>query len=426
MKRYCVVGQKLPHTLSPRIHARYFELCGLQGEYTVCEIADGDFDRAKERLAAYDGFNVTVPYKTRVMALVDDLSDEARHIGAVNTVVNKDGIFCGYNTDPFGFGDMLARAQIDARGKDCVILGSGGASKALAHYLDGVGARVKIASRNPVGAQIGYADLVGMRGYLVINATPSGMFPDVDGCPIEEEAMRGFDCAADIVYNPTYTRFLQTAIKLGKVAAGGLGMLTAQAVKSQSIWQNVAYDASACDTIYRELKRSFLREEGGNYWLTGMAACGKSTLGRAFAHKSGRQFVDLDEYIVERSGQSVEELFARGEEVFRAWERRAVYEISLRKNLVVATGGGAPISPVNAAAMQLSGTVCLIDRSPQAIAACADACKGRPLLKDGAKRIYALYAERKETYFATADCVIDNNGALDGALETLLDLEKKG
>ena len=139
---YCVIGKKLAHTLSPEIHRAYFELSGRQGEYTAVELTEEEIARGREFLFGYDGVNVTIPYKQAVMPLLDGISDEAREIGAVNTIRREGGKLFGYNTDPYGFEAMLASRGIDPSGKSAYVLGYGGAARSVIYALNRLGADV--------------------------------------------------------------------------------------------------------------------------------------------------------------------------------------------------------------------------------------------------------------------------------------------
>lgn len=427
MKRYCVIGERLGHTLSPQIHNRYYQLAGIDAEYVALPIAADALDGAREELSAFDGFNVTVPYKSRIMEMLDGIDEAASHIGAVNTVTKRGDKFYGANTDLKGFGEMLKYAGIDPDGKECAVLGTGGASKAVCKYLQSCGASVVTVSRTPrketEAREIGYEELARTRGYLLVNTTPVGMFPDSEKSPVTDDIISGFETAADIVYNPTNTLFLQSALRQGKLAVGGLKMLVAQALQSERIWQKREIEPKIADRVYAEIKHTFIRREKGNAWLIGMMASGKSTLGRKLGERLGRTFVDADDYIERISGQSIRQLFERGESVFRDWERKAIFELSERKNLIVACGGGAILDAVNVAAMRLSGTLYRIDRSIERIAA-TGACEGRPLLRDGVSKLFEIYDRRRALYEACADITIDNNATAEDALNALCDWEK--
>ncbi|MDE5618734.1 MAG: shikimate dehydrogenase, partial [Clostridia bacterium] len=248
MNKYCVIGEQLAHTLSPQIHKLFFENKGEIGEYGVREFAKSEILDAKSELIKYNGFNVTIPYKQTVMSFLDDISDEAKVIGAVNTVKNIDGKLYGYNTDPYGFSALLSVNGIDPCGKSAVVLGSGGAAKSVLYALSkmGVSSLMYVKRKEDEfieGYQyITYDNLSGVSGYLLVNATPVGMYPHTGVSPVSDDIISEFDAVADVVYNPAMTEFVRIALRLGKKACSGLYMLVAQAIGSQSIWR----DESVC------------------------------------------------------------------------------------------------------------------------------------------------------------------------------------
>ena len=436
MAKFCVIGEKLGHTLSPRIHDMYFDIKGIQGTYTAHEIPREEISSCREFLLGYDGVNVTIPYKTDVMKNLDETSEMARGIGAVNTVRRDGNRLIGYNTDPYGFSAMLASAGLSAENAKVTVLGWGGAARSVVYALKDMGADVTIVSRDPSRVEetgvfvIDYDELarrcaLSEKAEFLVNCTPVGMFPKEGASPVGEEIISRFDALADIVYNPAYTQFLRTGAKLGKRCVGGLYMLVAQAMRSQSIWNGTETDVNATDVIFKTLSLEDALKKGLNVYLTGLMSCGKSTLGRMLAKATGKKFVDMDDYIVEREGRSIPEMFKEGEQTFRDAETRALYSLSLEKGLVVATGGGCVLRDVNADMLALSGATVFIRRDVEKIVASAD-CSGRPLLKDGADRLRGIYAARKDRYLATAQAVVDNDGDENEGLEKLLAIVGKG
>lgn len=411
MKKHCVIGEKLTHTMSPQIHKAYFDYYKKQGVYEVTQIPMQDMEGGcKELLLQYDGFNVTVPYKEKVLKYLDGTSQEAKSIGAVNTVIKSGGRLYGYNTDPYGFGELLKVNGVEVKGKSFVILGSGGASKSVSYILKKMGAEsVKIASRNRAkcgdSEHITYECLQNYKGDVLVNTTPVGMYPNVDACPVSDEVICNFAIIVDIVYNPMFTKLLQSAVRLGKKAVGGLYMLVAQAMKSQEIWSNSAADKSVTREIYNKLAKQYFLANGGNIYLTGIMSCGKTVKGKRAARELGWKFVDTDEYVEKISGKSVKQLFDEGEKVFRDWESKAILELSQQKNLVVATGGGAILRDRNVSAMRLSGIVVMIERNIEDIIANVRT-DTRPLLKDGADKLRSIYESRKDRYYSTCDKVV--------------------
>ena len=253
MNRFCLIGEHLSHSLSAVIHDRLFAMLDIPGSYDLREIPRAQTDRVAVALAGegYDGFNVTIPYKEMVMPQLDSLSEEAKAIGAVNTVlVRREETLRleGYNTDYVGFGRMLKSAGIEVRGRIAAVLGIGGAYRAVAAYLLDQGVeRLYAVTRRPeqeTGKSaidprlqvIGYDELKEVSGALLVNSTPVGMFPRMGVSPVGEDIIARFDAAADLIYNPKETEFLRLARAMRKPAINGMTMLVAQAVAAEEIW----------------------------------------------------------------------------------------------------------------------------------------------------------------------------------------------
>ena len=407
--KYCVIGEKLTHSMSPQIHKRYFDYYKQDSTYVITQIPMEDMlGDCSGLLKEYDGFNVTVPYKEKVLKYLNGTSDEAKEIGAVNTVVNQGGDMYGFNTDPFGFESLLIHNDVAIKDKVFVVLGSGGASKSVCYILKKRGAKkVIVVTRKDTSEEgyMTYSALESFRGDVLVNTTPVGMYPNVDNCPVSENVIANFDTVVDIVYNPVYTELLKAAVRLGKKAVGGLYMLVAQAMKSEEIWQKKITDKELYVDIYNALMKEYFQKNGGNIYLTGIMSCGKTVKGKRVARTLGWEFIDADEYIEKISRRTVKQLFAEGEHVFRKWESKAMYELSLRKNIVVATGGGAILKDENVSAMKLSGIIVLIERNIE------DILNGintdtRPLLKDGKDKLVSIYEARKDRYYATCDVAV--------------------
>lgn len=407
--KYCVIGEKLTHSMSPQIHKRYFDYYKQDSTYVITQIPMEDMlGDCSGLLKEYDGFNVTVPYKEKVLKYLNGTSDEAKEIGAVNTVVNQGGDMYGFNTDPFGFESLLIHNDVAIKDKVFVVLGSGGASKSVCYILKKRGAKkVIVVTRKDTSEEgyMTYSALESFRGDVLVNTTPVGMYPNVDNCPVSENVIANFDTVVDIVYNPVYTELLKAAVRLSKKAVGGLYMLVAQAMKSEEIWQKKITDKELYVDIYNALMKEYFQKNGGNIYLTGIMSCGKTVKGKRVARTLGWEFIDADEYIEKISGRTVKQLFAEGEHVFRKWESKAMYELSLRKNIVVATGGGAILKDENVSAMKLSGIIVLIERNIE------DILNGintdtRPLLKDGKDKLVSIYEARKDRYYATCDVAV--------------------
>lgn len=271
-----VIGAKLGHTASPAIHEKLFKILQVEGQhqYGVLEMDRNDIPNELQRLRdeGYTGANVTIPYKLDVMPYLTDISREARIIGAVNTIHFTDHGTFGYNTDYGGFGRSLDHAGIGVKEKDCVVLGSGGGARAIIQYLADSGAKsITVVSRHPhsktefdaftktVGADtIDYQDFEHSQGGdVLVNCTPVGMFPDVNGCPVSERIIATFPAVVDIVYNPKDTQILQAAHRHGAKTLNGMYMLVAQAIGSEEIWMGRDIPFSVIEQIAKEMEHYY-------------------------------------------------------------------------------------------------------------------------------------------------------------------------
>lgn len=269
MEFYGLLGEKLSHSISPEIHSEILKLMNKDGGYKLFEV---NRDRLKEfaealKLLKIKGCNVTIPYKKDIMKYVDFISDEAKKIGAINTISLNEGKLYGYNTDYFGFGYMLKVNNIEVNDKVVVILGNGGASRAVLHYLiDNNAKEVYIVSRNPKKDDfllenvklISYEELKSLKGDILINSTPVGMYPNIEESPVSKEVINNFDALVDLIYNPMETKFLSYGKELNKINVGGLYMLIGQAAKAQEIWQDTDINESVIEEIYNKINRKFL------------------------------------------------------------------------------------------------------------------------------------------------------------------------
>lgn len=269
MEFYGLLGEKLSHSLSPEIHSEILKLMNKDGGYKLFEVnRERLYDFAEAlKLLKIKGCNVTIPYKRDIMEYVDFISDEAKKIGAINTISLNEGKLYGYNTDYFGFGYMLKVSNIDVKNKIAVILGNGGASRAVVHYLiDNNVKEVYIVSRNPKKDDfilenlklISYDELGSLKGNILVNTTPVGMYPNTEESPVTKEIISNFDALVDLIYNPIETKFLSYGKELNKINVGGLYMLIGQAAKAQEIWQGTTVNESIIEEIYNKINKKFL------------------------------------------------------------------------------------------------------------------------------------------------------------------------
>ena len=269
-----LIGKTLGHTASPAIHEKIYRAMGISGTYDVLEMPPDQLEGNMKYLAkdGYTGCNVTIPYKRHVMPYLTDISREARIIGAVNTIHFTDEGAFGYNTDYGGFGRSLEQAGIGVAGRDCVVLGTGGAARAIIQYLADKNAKsITVVSRLPhskiefddftkkIGAsEIDYQSFeTSHAGDVLVNCTPVGMFPHIDGCPVSETCIMAFPAVVDLIYNPKDTELLKMARRHGARTLNGMYMLVAQAVGSEEIWMGREISSSVVEQIAKEMERLY-------------------------------------------------------------------------------------------------------------------------------------------------------------------------
>ena len=398
---YGLLGERLGHSFSPQIHR---DLAGYDYQLlpTPPEAVEDLFARR-----AFQGLNVTIPYKRMVMPLCDEIDPRAAAIGAVNTVVNQNGRLTGYNTDIDGFLYMARRAGVDMTGKKVVILGSGGTSRTARAAAGELGAReIVTVSRH---GEDNYQNLSRHAdAQVLVNTTPVGMYPNWGQSPVSLESFPALEGVLDVVYNPLRTALLLQAEERGLPRSCGLPMLVAQAKRAAELFTGQNIDDSRAEAVLHGLRGQLT-----SIVLIGMPGCGKTTVGRALAGKLGRTFVDLDEEIVRRAGTSIPEIFAReGEAGFRERESALVREFGERTGLVVSTGGGVVTRRENYIPLKQNGLLLHLRRAPAALPT-----DGRPLSQATAPE--ELWRRRAPLYAAFADGEIDNNGTLAGTLEQI-------
>ena len=267
MKILGLIGEKLGHSYSPDIHRKFLKDNNIDGVYNLFSVDNSDKENIVKSLKtlSISGCNVTIPYKEEVIKQLDVISEEARAIGAVNTIHIENKKAYGYNTDYYGFGKMLKRNNIEIAGREFYILGSGGASRSIIKYLlDNNAGKVVSVSRNKDNAKkklgtfhidfIDYDELEHISSYAIVNTTPCGMSPNIDSIAVDENILSNFEVAADIVYNPLETAFLKSAKSRGLQVVDGLFMLVGQAVKAEEIWNDITVDKNTEEEIYNCLK----------------------------------------------------------------------------------------------------------------------------------------------------------------------------
>ena len=398
---YGLIGGKLGHSLSPEIH----RLLG-RSDYRLFELTPGELPAFLSR-GDIGGLNVTIPYKTEAMKYCSP-SPLAAEIGAVNTLVARDGRLFGYNTDPYGFLYLAERAGISFAGRKTVILGSGGASKTVAYCAKTQGAReIAVISRsgednysNP--AKHADAD-------ILVNCTPVGMYPDCGVSPVDISVFPALSAVIDLIYNPRLTKLLSDAKERGIKTAGGLCMLVAQAKRSAELFSGEKIPDGEIERTIRAVSLS-----SSNIVLIGMPGGGKTAVGRALAKMTGRALIDTDEEIERLDGRPAGLIIEEeGEEAFRRLETAAVRAAGSRIGVIIATGGGVVTRPENKLPLRQNGRVYEIRRPTGELETA-----GRPL-SAGPGGPGKLLAERAALYESFRDALIMNNGTPEEAAERI-------
>lgn len=399
-KKFGLLGEHLSHSFSPEIHSLLADYD--YGLYEVEKENLGEWVRSNN-LA---GYNVTIPYKQEIIQYCDELSERAKTIGAVNTIVRRaDGTLFGDNTDYFGFEYMLSKLSLDLEGKKAVVLGSGGASKTVQTVLAQKGVKVVVVSRK---GEDNYHNIDKHKdAALVVNATPVGMYPNCPASPVDLTIFEDLQGACDLIYNPSKTEFLLQAQEMGVPCVNGLSMLVAQAKAAAEVFLSTDIDNSVIENIIKEISSKTL-----NLILVGMPGCGKSTVGKLVAEKLCRKFFDTDEEIERSTGKSPSGIIkSEGEAAFRKIEEMEIRKLSRESSLVVATGGGAVTVETNRRLLHQNGVVVFIDRDTDKLST-----QDRPL----SVNLPLLYEKRLPMYESFAHIKVDGNAQPEVVAERIL------
>ena len=388
-KTFGLLGEKLGHSFSPLIHSFLGDY-----EYPLYEISPGNLDRfMTER--NFDGINVTIPYKQAVIPYCVSLSDEARVIGSVNTIIkDENGSLHGHNTDYHGFSALLEQGNIDPDGKKVLVLGDGGAARTVRAVLGGSGAReiVTVSRRgeNHYGNISRHYD-----AEILVNTTPVGMYPDNGNSPLSLDGFGRLAGVADLIYNPRRTKLLLEAGRIGIPCVNGLSMLVAQAEMAAQLFSESPAGPELIDKILGAIDK-----KTQNIALIGMPGCGKSTVGKGLAKIMGRPFADIDVLIETAAGKSIPEIFAEdGELAFRSLETRILGEEAKKSGIVIATGGGVVTQPDNFDLLRQNSLIIYLKRDLTELDT-----DGRPLSKNVG--VQTLAGQRLPLYEAWSDRVI--------------------
>lgn len=267
MERFGLLGEHLGHSFSETIHSLFFKKTGMKGKYELYERKTEDIKELLDEMKTgkLKGLNVTIPYKVEVMKYLDFLSKEAETIGAVNTIAYKDGKLSGYNTDYYGFLETLKINNLEVDGKKILILGTGGAAKAIYGTLTALNAdtvylatiekddRFKIRNKDTI---INYVDIKNLKNIEgIINCTPVGMYPQTDNLPLANDSFIPVKYLIDVIYNPEETALMEKYASMGVKTINGLMMLVVQAIRAEEIWNDMEADEKIIKEIYEDVRK---------------------------------------------------------------------------------------------------------------------------------------------------------------------------
>lgn len=402
-KKFALIGKTLKHSYSSILHERLSKC-----EYCLVELAKDDLKSFVQ--GDITAFNVTIPYKRDIIEYLDEIDEKAERIGAVNTVLKRNGKVKGYNTDYFGLKYLLESERVQIKDCNVLILGSGGTSQTAFAVVNDLGAKdIKILSRT---GEINYQNCYElMHTNVIINTTPVGTYPNISEKPIDVSKFNNLTTVVDVIYNPLKTRLCFDAEQREIKAINGLKMLVAQAKKAHELFIDKAISNEEIERLYLDLKN-----EKQNVVLIGMPGCGKTCIGKILAERLDREFIDTDVLIEQKEGTDIPTIINnKGEKYFRALEKEVIKEVAPLTCKVISTGGGVVVDKENHFYLSANGKIFLINRDLEKLAT-----NGRPLSSD-LDALKKRYEERKDKYLDFADFEIDNNGEMENAVKGVLE-----
>lgn len=430
-KRFGLLGETLGHSHSPWIHAHF----GYDYHLYPVPLSQLE-DWVRQR--ALDGYNVTMPYKRTVMPWLDHLSPQAEAIGVVNTVVKRNGLLYGFNTDYLGMTYALQLAGINVTNRNVLILGTGATAQTALFVCRRQHANhVVMVSRHPEAASVSrplpcpvvsYEEVTQCQhnpshtqhnATVIVNTTPVGLFPNNGERILSLTDFAHLEGVLDVIFNPLVTDLQVQARTLGIPTAYGLDMLVMQALAARDLFTGKAADDSLVlnDALCQEAEAltQSLRRQVSNVVLVGMPGCGKSTVGPLVARLLGKRFVDTDTALEEAAGLSIPTLFAtQGQAAFRRQEADLMRTLGAGQGCVVATGGGVVLDPANYLPLKQNGFIVHLERDVNLLP-----LTNRPL-SQSREALQTMWAQREPLYNAFADARVSNQATPEETAQAIV------
>lgn len=403
--KYGLIGEKLAHSYSKMIQEMLLD----HYTYELKEVAKEDIDTFMKH-KDFCAINVTIPYKQVVIPYLDEIETRAKEIGAINTIVHKDDKLIGYNTDYLGFIYTLKKHHVFIKDKKVLVLGNGGASKAVQVALEAEDAKeIIVVSRSGKEGTVSYETAYDKHqdADVIINTTPVGMYPHMDDWVLDLASFTNCTTCIDLIYNPLRTSLLLHAQALGMKTINGLEMLVAQAKYALELFKGITIEDDKIDVIY---KRLLLHQS--NLVFVGMPGAGKSVVSKLVSKELHKEFIDIDEAIEKITKLPITTYFKQyGEPAFRKVESDVCKQISGNTNMVISCGGGIVKDDQNIFYLKHNGLILYMERNTELLVS----DDTRPL-SSSKNAIMRLYKERECLYRQSQDITITNNTSLEEAV----------
>ncbi len=446
--RVCgILANPVEHSMSPMLQNLYARCTGTDFIYVPFKVKEEELQAAVSGAFALNisGMNVTVPHKQAVMRYLDGIDETAREIGAVNTLVRTERGYRGYNTDVPGLKRAVEEAGFTVKGRDCLLIGAGGAARAAAYMLARGGAEsITVLNRSLEKAEelaeygnriagrmlmralpLSQWNALSGKRYLAIQCTSVGMHPAEDAAPIEDKGFyQLIEEALDVIYTPAETKFMRMVREAGGRAVNGLKMLVYQGAVSYELWNpGVQVDRETLALAETLIQRR-LQPEQKNLVLIGFMGAGKTSVGKELAELLGCALYDTDQETERRAGMTISDIFRlQGEESFRRMETDTLRELLEQAGqnggyTVISAGGGLALREENQRLLGEHAVCIYLKTSPEQVLLRLQGDTTRPLLQGGnvREKVEGLLAARGPVYEKTADITANTDGRTPGEI----------